>query len=308
MKSNIILSLADFSANNIGRYAELSELTKAVLAKQTLYDEGSPEASAINLFLDELVGGGYIGGNNPILSVLMLPCLAGGRAECFYNIAALDTDGFPKDWKPTAWNPSDPEDNLYSLNSGKGVKCTAATGASADDGRGFKLNEGADFFSPGVKPAAFSLVSYLYADCITASNPYQRMIAGANSGLNLLLAGGKVNIARILAGNYITIELADAALMTKVDKGFYGMSYDPDADSVYINLNGTKNGTLSQEGTLLTTTNTSILNSNFTLISGNANDTARPYVSAVAFGKGMTQAQLDALKGHLDTLMNALNI
>lgn len=97
MENRIILTKADFSQNNIGRYVELSQLTKKVLSKQTQYNEGSAEAFALNEFLDELTNNGYIGGTNPILKTLIIPALANSHDEFLYNIAFLDSDGYPTD-------------------------------------------------------------------------------------------------------------------------------------------------------------------------------------------------------------------
>ena len=97
MENRIILTKADFSQNNIGRYIELSQLTKNVLSKQTQYNEDSAEAIALNDFLDELTNNGYIGGTNPILKTLIIPALANSHDEFLYNIALLDSDGYPTD-------------------------------------------------------------------------------------------------------------------------------------------------------------------------------------------------------------------
>lgn len=95
MESRIILSTADFSANNIGRYVELSDLTKKVLAKQTQYDRDSVEAIALNTFLTQLTSDGFIGGDSPLLTSLFIPALAKSHDELLYNIASLDESGYP---------------------------------------------------------------------------------------------------------------------------------------------------------------------------------------------------------------------
>ena len=97
MENRIILTKADFSQNNIGRYVELSQLTKKVLSKQTQYNESSDEAIALHEFLDELTNNGYIGGTNPILKTLIIPALASSHDEFLYNIALLDSYGYPTD-------------------------------------------------------------------------------------------------------------------------------------------------------------------------------------------------------------------
>lgn len=97
MKARIILNQADFSANNIGKYAELSDYTKKVLAKQTQYTEDSNEANSLNTFLNELISRGFLGGSEPILNYLVIPALAGNAEQLLFNIAELDVDGYPVD-------------------------------------------------------------------------------------------------------------------------------------------------------------------------------------------------------------------
>lgn len=97
MKARIILNQADFSANNIGKYTELSDYTKKVLAKQTQYTEDSNEANSLNTFLNELISRGFLGGSEPILNYLVIPALAGNAEQLLFNIAELDIDGYPVD-------------------------------------------------------------------------------------------------------------------------------------------------------------------------------------------------------------------
>lgn len=95
MNSRIILTKADFSANNIGRYVELETLTKKVLAKQTQYSVDSEEAIALNTFLTQITTEGFIGGDNPLLKTLFIPALANTHDELLYNIANIDENGYP---------------------------------------------------------------------------------------------------------------------------------------------------------------------------------------------------------------------
>lgn len=95
MKARIILSNADFSANNIGKYVALSDFTKKVLSKQTQYSEESDEADALNIFLNHLTEDGFIGGETPLLRTLIIPGLASGHSELLYDLAQLDGNGYP---------------------------------------------------------------------------------------------------------------------------------------------------------------------------------------------------------------------
>lgn len=113
MKARIILNNADFSANNIGKYVELSDFTKKVLSKQTQYSEESDEAYALNAFLNHLTEDGFIGGSSPLLDMLIIPGLARDHSELMYDIAQLDNDGYPSNIMPVAEQSAEVSKQCY---------------------------------------------------------------------------------------------------------------------------------------------------------------------------------------------------
>lgn len=134
MESRIILSQADFSANNIGRYVELLDLTKKVLAKQTQYDEDSEEAIALNTFLQNLTNDGFLGGDNPLLDMLIIPGLASSHGEMLYDIAQKDESGYPLNLMPEPEQTAEENLRCYRpiVNGGRIVAVQRYTDTSMD--------------------------------------------------------------------------------------------------------------------------------------------------------------------------------
>lgn len=134
MESRIILSQADFSANNIGRYVELLDLTKKVLTKQTQYDEDSEEAIALNTFLQNLTNDGFLGGDNPLLDMLIIPGLASSHGEMLYDIAQKDESGYPLNLMPEPEQIAEENLRCYRpiVNGGKIVAVQRYSDTSMD--------------------------------------------------------------------------------------------------------------------------------------------------------------------------------
>lgn len=289
MNGQIILKNADFSANNIGRIITLSTLTKKVLNKQSKYAEDSEEAIYVDKYLTNLETNGYIGGNNPLLTVLMLPCLAKEHNQLFFNIAKTDANGFPTDWTPDASTENSP----YVLTD-KGVYANKTLLSNTDAGLGFKTG---NLFEIGVKPS-FSIVNYLY-DSITALTAV-RPIASCNQGVNITLAGRSASVG--LPESTVTIE----NVRTDVPKGFYAMSCN--GNELLVNLNGATDGTVTGYS-IAAPTVVDALNNNFILLQGYQYDAGvRPLSSLIACGRAMTGWQLAKLKNYTDTLMAKLGI
>ena len=101
MSANIVLSRADFSANNIGRVVEYDPMTLAILAKQTQYAQGSTEADALNTFIVGLRAAGLLGVDNAPIKSLIIPALAASYSELGYNIAQFAV-GYPVNDMPSA--------------------------------------------------------------------------------------------------------------------------------------------------------------------------------------------------------------
>lgn len=304
MESRIILSTADFSQNNIGRYVAFSDLTKKVLAKQTKYGMEDAEAIALNTFLANLTDNGYLGGDNPKLTVLMLPCLAQAEtsSQLFWNIAALDENNYPKDWSPSVMTDY--------VQTPKGVYANTAL-ANSSEGEGFKLAE-TNFFAASSRPEGFSALYYLYDSNMTASNLATRNFLICTSGLSFKMSGLYAEVLKISSPATDYVKATSTSSRVVNNKGFYGMSYipgvNPSDDTIIVNLNGETGATIDKLGTVETASSVDSLNNNTILLQGNSNNTARPLVSVIAFGHELNATELAALKGYIDTLMAALNI
>lgn len=288
MDGVIILKNADFSASNIGKIAIISNTTRRILTKQTKYSADSAEAVALNTYVERLEAGGFIGGENPLLTVLMLPCLAAKHDELFFNIAKVDAGGYPVDWTPDESTENSP----YVLTD-KGVYANVQLNSNTNAGLGFKTD---NLFEAEVKPS-FSIVNYLY-DSITSLNAV-RPIASCNYGLNITLAGRSASVA--LGSRTVAVE----NVRTDVPKGFYAMSYSD--NELLVNLNGSTDEAVIEDS--IVPTKVDILNNNFILLQGYAYDSGvRPNSSLIACGKAMTAEQLTTLKELTDTLMSKLGI
>lgn len=290
MDGVIILKNADFSASNIGKITIIGNTAKRILAKQTKYSADSAEAVALNTYVESLEAGGFIGGKNPLLTVLMLPCLAAKRDELFFNIAKTDDGGYPVDWSPV-----DTSDYIQDVD-GKGVYANATILPSNNDGKGFKLDT-TDVFTANSPIPGFSVINYLY-EGITATNAATRNIAQCNSGINFTFSGGGAS----LGSGSQTIAAIEGA-NTVVNKGFYAVSY---AGNV---MRGNWNGAEKEvNASPVDLQGVGYCNTNFALLQGNSNVTADVNSSLIAFGKAMTAQQLATLKSYTDTLMAKLGI
>lgn len=290
MDGIITLLKADFSANNIGKVNLLGSYTKKLLAKQTKYNIDSTEAVALDTYVKSLEAGGFIGGENPLLTVLMLPCLAAKRDELFFNIAKNDDGGYPVDWSPVDTS------NYIQDVDGKGVYANATILPSNNDGKGFKLDT-TDVFTAYSPIPGFSVINYLY-DGITATNAATRNIAQCNSGVNFTFSGGGASLG-VGSKTIATIEGAN----TVVNKGFYAVSYD--GETLHGNWNGIERANIAIPTDMQ---GVGYCNTNFALLQGSSNNDVNANSSLIAFGKAMTADQLTTLKDLTDTLMSKLGI
>lgn len=296
MDSRIILSRADFSANNIGQIVELSELTKKVLAKQTQYDESSQEAIALNTFLANLTTDGFIGGENPLLTSLFITALADSHDELLYNIASLDSGGYPENGMSA--DEISAAQKAYSVNQSGNHKlglCRIAeigdTEITANDAR---LNIDTKLVSGNVAYDSLSIIFYHIGGMVTSSTDYLRNASSAGQ-IQILN-----NAARIVYG--ATTEIS-TAISGSTFNGFNGISY----------VKNTKFEGLCDNVTLGETTvnDTSHLdnygNGNLFRIGlfkyGNLYQT--PFF---ATGKYINPTQMLQLKGYVSTLMSALHV
>lgn len=303
MENRIILSRADFSANNIGRIIELTDLTKKVLSKQTQYKIGSDESIALDVFLMALKENGYIGGDHAKLSVLMIPALASGHDDLFYNICALDDEGYPTNWMPSAEDPDSPIYQVYTENGHNVGTYANATVGNNETLNAFNIGLGDYFVQSGQGVTrnipSFCLFNYLCAEFNTGD----RLIDGYNYSLVIKHSANYCSV-----GMYNGDSAVATTNMGSTTKGFYGLSYDGSKGSIVLNNNGNHAVSSTPVNGGINLTSIGYINTNFVLLSGNSNPVGATHSSIMGFGTGMTQGELDILKGYCDTLAAALHV
>lgn len=304
MNSRIILSTADFSANNIGRYIEMNDLTRKVLAKQTQYGEDSAEAIALNVFLNNLIADGFIGGDNPTLTYLAIPALAKTHSELLYNIARLDENGYPTDSMSDAEKSA--ETKAYSLYTVNNVNLGLVLGNYIEDYTTQK-EQGSydthlfDGVSEGSVMPSFSVFGYVPRAFDAATAADTTILRGINNTYRFTLA---VDSAYVM--KYSTDRL-DVAFSEKFKKGFYGFTYIKETS-----LSGIIDGVTLGEQVITGSLSNITLPANgskFYSYANNAwNPGRNPSFSVIAYGHAIENNQLTTLKGYVDSLMVALHV
>ena len=312
--NRIILSTANFSANNIGRYVEVSDLTKKVLEKQTQYEEGSPESLALDTFLNEITEAGFIGGESPKLKYLIIPVLANDGTQLFYNIAHLDGSGYPSDDTYSAEKSATTKSFLpYHLG---GVQSNKIIGLIRDNTENrisqtdsnnqsyleTNLFEGLS----GQAVPSFGFMFYgVKGNTVTTAAAQQRLFEtlngyGAFSRNDELVVG---STSKNSSNGYIS---SSASSFT--GENFFGFAYDKENAALNI---------LNDEGTFSTPALTGT-NTNWTVTSGReskviygvyAYNTASWWANAlIACGLGITSSDLSTFRTSVHKLMVALGI
>lgn len=290
MKGIIILNTADFSGNNIGRYAELSELTKKVLAKQTQYGEDSDEAVALNAFLTNLTSGGFIGGDSPLLKTMFIPGLADAHGELLYDIASLDASGYPTDrMNETEKDASSPVFVLYEKN-GKNVGVERVQGTSATGSNRLSLNVFETAPSNTPYPT-FSVV--MFAEAAPASSAL--VLSNISSLAKIRLSSASFLLRYGQEDVLTTAHSSDLS-------GFSGISY----------LGSTGFEALLDNGAVGATT---LVDASKLVYVGDPNTfnlcdamNAGPYhIGFFAIGNYINSTKMAELKGYVSTLMTALH-
>lgn len=291
MKANIILSGADFSENNIGRYVPMSDLTLKVLSKQTQYLPGSDEAIALSIFLDSLTNDGFIGGDSPLLTDLIIPALAASHSELLHNIAHLDGSGYPTNSMGETEAAETTEANWTNIPVVVNDKIIACRFKGTDSIRKFSHHIFDAYTNGSAQPsyaAGFYGVenSFNTGDCVNENFPF-------NFTTNELKMSYSTN-------NVTHVVTASSA------NGFMGLGFVNDygfemtADNMSI-------GSPSVTGSLSAFKMRDAIRE-FHL--GYTNATlARNFATSVIFGgQYMTSAKLTELKGHIVELLTALHI
>lgn len=294
MKAKIILSGADFSANNIGQLIDFNPLTSKVLTKQTQYTEDSAEATALNVFLTNLINDGYLGGDNPLIKSLIIPALAASHDELLFDIAHLDGNGYPTNaMSSDEINATYPCYRTYSSNNRIiGLESISSLNLTTGQIKAQKSYE-PNVFTVGELLPSFSCCVY---NC------------GNSVALAMLNAGNGTcfDFSRAVCRTKNGSTAVSSSVITSMALGFAGISYDSTTRLFEGVLQG---GTFGE-----TTIDTEQTNLNLTVSSeiylgttGVADGTVTSRNSLIAFGSKMTTQQLTILKGYIDILMGVLN-
>ena len=303
MKSRIILSTADFSANNIGRYVELSDLTKKVLAKQTLYDEQSSEAAALNTFLAGLTDNGFIGGTNPLIKYLVIPALANNNDQLLYNIAELDGEGYPTDKRSDAEKAAAADKKVFNLYTGNNVvkglyACNNSISSSDFITQRKQVLDG--FFTKGVQYPPMSVCMW----CPQVSSTSGDKLLEIGGGYSFVM---KNNIVGLISEN--TSDRYLKASISGLGTGFVGITCDEANEQITAMFD---NGTLGEVQSLnATTISQSNDDSYYNAINFGLHvydDERKFHTSVIAFGNAMTTEQMTQFKSLLTSFLTSLNI
>lgn len=291
MDSRIILTQADFSANNIGRYVKLLDLTKKVLAKQTQYSEDSQEALALDVYLNALMENGFLGGSAPLIKTLVIPALASNHDQMLYNIAKLDNDGCPTDVMPSAELEAETKELLPILKNDKLVGChvKASSNSSIQAALSDPLFEGIP--TGTIVPSYFVVMYFTQVMELTYSNYLLRSLNINLRSQNIMTQNGVNSISDTLSGNLFKFQ------------GFryvQGEGHVLLSDSASISGQPTISGDVS--GITVKADRNIFLGNNHTM------ENRDLHFSILAFGGEMTATQMATFKTLTDNLMDALHV
>lgn len=297
MNSRIILSRADFSANNIGQIIELSDLTKKVLAKQTQYDEDSQEAVALNTFLANLTTDGFIGGENPLLTSLFITALANDHDELLYNIASLGSDGYPENGMSA--DEINATQKAYSVNQSENHKlglCRVVNVGDTNIGpNDTRLDIDTKLISENVDYDSFSIVFYNIGNMVPNVPQFMRNASSA----------GVIQIhqdeVRIVYGANTQIS---TALSGSTFNGFNGFSYVKNETK----FEGISDNKIIGENTISSTEHLNNSGKGNIFRIGEFRYGIYYCLPFFATGKYINPTKMLQLKGYVDTLMTALHV
>ena len=302
MDSRIILTQADFSANNIGRYVELSDLTKKVLARQTQYDESSDEADALNTFLAGLTSGGFIGGDNPLLSTLIIPALASEHDELLYDIARLDGNGYPTD----VMNPNEKTatNKAFEVDTdNERVVGLKRTTTSPDSNAQAEIVSSI-FTEAGAYPS-FSLLTYRNAQSVPTSSSFVFL---GNTARSTRVRFTKTDL-RMLNGSTVALKRDISFDGTNGLRGFTGLSYSNDnKDFELLSDNVTLGTRTYDDGQIIHIDAASDLPTANTFALGTFANKNNTFFSLLAISKYLNNEKMAQFKGFVETLMTQIHV
>lgn len=289
MKARIILSTADFSANNIGKITELGDLTKAVLTKQTQYSEDSTEAAALDTFLKALEENGFIGGESPLLKTLVIPALASGHDQFLYNIARLDGSGYPINIMPADEISAQTKAFTALMNSDKIVGVVVQVQSNSDP-QGLLADPIFEGLTTNTKVPSWSIAMYTPEHLNTYPD---RLLWSGNLIINsqeVTTRNGANSVTNATSGKFF---------------GFTGLSYVQESTHEVVS-DTLSLGAASESGTVTGIT----LKENRLMSLGNevSSDYRKFKFALLAFGDYVNPTKMATLKGLTATLMSALHV
>lgn len=306
MESRIILSQADFSANNIGRYVELLDLTKKVLAKQTQYNTDSEEGIALNTFLQNLTDDGFLGGDNPLLHQLIIPGLASNHDELLYDIAHTDTDGYPVN--AMAQTELEAADNLkvyrpvidannriiairrYSSYADMGSDVAAAKNRANIDNITFRTQNSVNNSDQN----DFSFIGYIHKKNSSTSSVIVSYLQNVSDTL-------KVNPLSVVCTSGST-EVVIHSFTSEIEQSFI-INYN----KANARFEGIVDNTSFIGDTMNPIKYSTVVTWN-TLWIGGFNYTTNTEMSLIALGDFIPVEKQSALKGYIDTFLTAIHV
>lgn len=299
MKARIILSQADFSANNIGKYTELSDYTKKVLAKQTQYTESSEEGVALNDFITALKNDGFLGGDNPILKTLVIPALANSHDELLYDIARTDVDGYPINIMPDAEKNAEVKALLPYYSESRVIgfirDCTQGRIDPTASENQSTIETGI-FSTTGVAYPPFCVIAYMRG----SDHPSDFVFSNKAKNYVVKLGNDKLSLEWINQPTQAHI-YADVTPLCR--KGFYGVNYNNNSFNGIIDGAAIGSSDVVSAETLVVQTDSN----KFTLGRFAHSSTRWFTFSILTFGNAMTQEQMNKFKGLVETLMVKLH-
>ena len=298
MDSRIILTQADFSANNIGRYVELSDLTKKVLAKQTQYEEQSAEAAALNTFLDHLTNDGFIGGKTPLIKTMVIPALAASHAELLFNIADLDGGGYPKN----VMNDTEQTEQTHVLvpfeYSGRIIGFTVKATTSSELARG-RVPHNLSISNSVVYPS-LSLVAFVLSSGASSADRKLYNITNSN-GNGYTITSKTAKLYNYNEGTYLATTTNAAPI------GFLGASLNKTGGTWEVLRGDNAVYTYTSEGTPSSMTANNV--NQFMSCGFNSNyDNDKASFAAIITADYINPQKMSSLKNYLDALMLALHV
>lgn len=275
----IVLSGADFSANNIGKIdlpVELDDTTKSILSMLTKYGATSMQAQHLNNFVLGLKSNGIY----EKLTYLFLPIFAKELGEAFTNTIDGDNES------PSDVTPYEIRQYGYGIKSSFEGKSTFESHFNL--GKFFKNGQPADNFSMGI-----------YRGQFTSSN---RALFGSSGSPYFNAKTGLITLGLSTNKKEISCDYSSAYL-----ESFDGVSYS--GNDIIINFGGVVSGEKTISGSIGNATTAFIERfcfNGYSLTNNNPTGFFREDVMMMYVGTAMSQSQLNKLAELTTNLVAAI--